>query len=267
MPSHTTKSVAWWGAFQIPLGTCARWEIGPLSLWIERHREYWTVVQDREDDPFLDRSSVVIPAEIPEPTPGRVQRFGTSGEFKELRILPAHADRPVVVTPEQPFTLPPKRSIHLHVSLPLWYQVLDAEEGAPFLDEAVVRPSDTWHGPNTRSGQICYASRTRANVNVVGRLPHRVVAPLEVRNDSASDLQVERIKLPTPHLSVLVDDRGELWTESIVFERSNGQQSGIRIGSDSAQAGRDMERLSAPRLKAEKKLVWQTFGEIFGTGW
>jgi hypothetical protein len=269
MPTNAKKSKPWWGTFQVPLDTCARWEIGPLSLWMERRREYWTVVRDRDADPFLNRSNVIMPVEPPrEPAPGKTQRFGASGESGSLKIRPMHADRPVVITPEQPFTLPPKRTVHLYVSLPLWYQVIDGEEGGPLIDEAVVRPSDTWHGPNTLVGQICYASRTRANVELVGRLPHRVVAPLEVRNGSETDLRVERIKLPTPHLSILADERGELWAEAVVFEKAEGQaQAGIRIEPDPRPQGQQLEVLSAPRLRAEKKFVWHAFGEIFGTGW
>jgi hypothetical protein len=268
MPSNPKNSEPWWGTFQIPMGTGARWEIGPLSLWIERRREYWTVMRDREDDPFLHRSSVAIPAESWEPVPGKTERYGAARESGSLKIRPMHADRPVVITPEEPLTLPPKRTIHLYVSLPLWYQVIDGEEGVPFIDEAVVRPSDTWHGPNTRVGQLCYASRTRANVDPVGRLPHRVVAPLEVRNGSETDLRVERIRLPTPYLSIFADERRELWTEAVVFEKAEGQaQADIRIEPDPRPQGQKLELLSAPRLKAEKKFVWHAFGEIFGTGW
>lgn len=268
MPSRPTKSVPWWGTVEVPLDSCACWQIGPLTLWIARHAEYWTTVRNRAEDPFQARAAVTIPSRCPEERVDEVARFGAAGESGQLTVKPVHADRPVVITPESPFTLPPKRRIHLYVSLPLWYQVQDGSPGAVILDEAIVQPSDTWHGPNTRIGQLCYASRTRAGVVLMDRLPHRVIAPLEVRNDSGTELKVERVKVPTPHLSVFADEHGELWTESIVFQKEDSEaQADIRIEPDSRPAGRTMELLSGPRMRAEKKFAWHAFGEIFGTGW
>lgn len=262
-----TTANRWWGSFEIPIERCGRWGIGALTLWIERHPEYWTVCRDRAEDADLQRAEVAIPCEEDGDDRGVVSRFGARADSVSLRIQPAHADRPVVITPEQPFTLPPKRSVHLYVSLPLWFQVIDEEGSPPLLDEPIVRPTDTWHGPNTRTGELCYASRTRARVRPSAVLLPEAIAPLEVRNRSEVHLQIERVKLPTPHLSVLVSSRGQLWTESIVFEQVAGQaEAEVRIETNRDAQSLALETVSGPRARTEKKLVWQAFGGLFGSG-
>ncbi|MEZ4649901.1 MAG: hypothetical protein R3E97_14150 [Candidatus Eisenbacteria bacterium] len=276
----------WWGGFEIPTGSCARWEIGPFLMWIQRNEEDWTVTRERHSDPFRDHCEVEIPADPPptregshtepqtglhagtlgEPEPP--QRYAALEGSRTVYIAPAHADRPVVITPEQSFSLPPRRTVHLFVSLPLWLQFRDEPGGVPLIDDPLFRPSDTWHGPNTRVGQVCYASRTRAAFAPIGRLPHRIVTPFEVRNRSEKDLKVERIKLPTPHLSVLVDDDGGLWTEAVIFEQPAGTDPpDVRIEPEVMNGPKNLELLSGPRTRMEKKFVWHAFGDFFANGW
>ena len=285
---------SWWGSFQIPEGSCGRWEIGPFFMWIQRNAEDWTVMRQRHKDPFRDHWDVEIPTAPPCPASGKdeapaspadwagkvphdevgasppdpPQRYAALEGSGTVHITPAHADRPVVITPEQSFFLPPKRTVHLFVSLPLWLQFRDEPDGVPMIDDALFRPSDTWHGPNTQVGQVCYASRTRAAFAPIGRLPHRIVTPFEVRNRSEKDVKVERIKLPTPHLSVLVDEQGGLWTEAVIFEQPPGvDPPDVRIEPGTTNGSQKLEVLSGPRTRMEKKFVWHAFGDLFGNGW
>ena len=96
------------------------------------------------------------------------------------------------------------------------------------------RPSDTWFGPSTLEGELCYESKTavRFNLDNVPRRPHRAISVVRIRNRTDTQLSLERLKIPLPNLSLFGTEDGQLWTESITLERDeDGENATVKLGA------------------------------------
>ena len=117
----------------------------------------------------------------------------------EIALTPALADRPVVARPEKPFCLPAGAEAVVYVSSPLWV-VLSTAQDLKLAEIPIVRPSDTWLGPSTREGELCYASRTflRLSLDNLPRRPHRATSMVRILNHADTALPLRALKLPAP---------------------------------------------------------------------
>jgi len=100
------------------------------------------------------------------------------------------------------------------------------------MDMPVYRPSDTWFGENTRVGEMCYFSRTRAHTNATETInaPHKVVTPITVINRSTESVKIERIRVPVINLGLYTNSNGEFVTNSLsMVLRENSKETTIGI--------------------------------------
>ena len=138
-----------------------------------------------------------------------------------VHIAPSLADRPVVARPETRFLLQPDERVVLYVTTPLWAAIAIGAPDRELLVLPTHRPTDTWFGPSTRVGELCYASRTQVRLRRedVTRRPTWALTAVALHNAASSPLLVERLKLPVPSLSLFSDSAGVLWTESVAVRR------------------------------------------------
>lgn len=260
-------SPQWWGDQTCPLEQGLRVEVGPLRLWAIRYASEWRFSSVRSSD-ALATSASRRPFRGNEemPAAAEVLRFGFEPSPDTLRVLPALADRDVVVKPETPFFILSGETVRLFVSTPLWVQIYFGEARALAHEMAIFRPSDTWFGPNTREGKLCYLSRSllRLSVDELQIRPHRAVTELVIKNRAADALLIDRLMIPVAHLALFSDERGQLWTEKMSLVREqDGDFAAVRIGEGaSAQAGR-ATRVAAARKSADTNLVVRVFQALF----
>jgi hypothetical protein len=300
----------WWGTFVLDEGTVGRWRVGPLTLWIRRTDREWVVYTTSTGEALAADSGAAVPSpdappssasapvqegapaqeEVPaqEEAPGHEEtpqaeanvtatRYSFRAARSELHVRPALPDRPVVVRPEEPVVVSAGETMTMYVSMPLWVAVEYVSESAAgggdptlLFEHPSHRPSDTWFGPSTREGSLCYALRTsgRTRLDDVPRRFHRAVTPLQVENRAQAPLPVERIQVPAPHLALYASDDGLLWTPAIdlVHEREEeGADVEVRPGAP-AEAGA-AEEVRAPRQTDRTGLAVSTFralGALFG---
>ena len=71
----------------------------------------------------------------------------------------------------------------IYVSSPVWIR-LETATGTLLDELPTIRQSDTWHGPNTREGELCYASRTfcRTNIDALPIRQNRALSPVIIYN-------------------------------------------------------------------------------------
>lgn len=206
-----------------------------------------------------------MPTDRPEPDGDfERMRFAFQRTESTLSIRPALADRGVVVRPDVIFSIPPKEESTVFISTPVWI-TLSPGTAEPVLDVPCNRPSDTWFGPNTRVGELAYASRTRATqaFDEVTRMPHRAVSVVKIRNRAASALRVERIMMPVENLSLFADDAGYLWTETVTLEReADGDFAAMKLGKGAPDESGGAARIVGPREKHEKGISLRAFGSL-----
>jgi hypothetical protein len=282
----------WWGAFDLEPGQTGRWEVGPLTLWIARAAREWTVHALSSGETLVVRSSAAVPTEDRPPsaheaTPGppsvQMTRYAAAATTGRLHVRPALPDRPVVVRPEQTVVVPPQESMRMYVSLPLWVAVetetsrrddgarrpANGPNGRLLHEEPSHRLSDTWFGPSTREGTLCYALRTTARTDAADlpRRLHRATTPIQVENRAADPLTVERIQLPAPHLALYETDDHALWTQAIDFVHATDEGADVNVRPGVPDEAGTAARVRDPREENASGLAMSTFralGALFG---
>ncbi len=242
-------ALPWWGRFTLGVGERGLWHVGPMRLGLTRRRQEWAVDVLRGSEP-RDARSFECPttAELEGPSVARA-RFGFAETPATVWVRPALADRAVVVYPEAPFHVPAGESVTLICSTPLWIRVEVGEARTLLMETPLERPPDTWIGPSTREGELCYATRTAARLDrdSVPRHPDRALTELRIRNGASDTLQLERVSLAVPYLSVYVARDGGMWTESVVLERTSSETFGkLDIGHPPVPS--EAERITTARL-------------------
>jgi hypothetical protein len=251
---------AWWGDFSVPVGTATRWRVGPLSLFVERTEHDWRIGTSKVDQPDLD--TIEGPSETSTEDLEALtdlERIGVGGYDEGIRIEPCQADRPVVARPDRPFLVAAGSAVTIYVGTPLWLRVTSGDDSHATLRELpIVRPSDTWHGPTTDGGELCYASRTfcRTRLEDVRRLPHRAVTEVRIDNRAERVLAFERISIPANRLALFWGEDGRIWTESVDFERKDDTEfADLSIADGPPASMPDANLLAAPRAPHENVVV------------
>jgi hypothetical protein len=274
----------WWGTFSLDEYAGGQWHVGPSTLWVYRSSSDWRVVHRPSTDPvtadpMAQRSDVTVPLDADEMTavleaedPDLVtHRYSVRDTDEPVALRPALADRPVVARPEHPLSVLPDESVTLYLSTPLWVRVeLPASER--LLEEVPShRMSDTWFGPSTREGELCYATRTAGRLRL-DRLPtrlHRALTPLRIRNRAPDALALERVQLPAPHLALYQTPTDALWTEAVTMIRREGETGAdVRIAGGAPPDVEEATRIQEPRESSKQGLITSTFGAfgaLFGS--
>jgi len=275
----------WWGDYTLESGQTAFWQVGPLRFWLARSDREWRFTSERVGDALDETLRCELPATGTEPSgesstgpssePSTAmpdagqdeQRFVCRQPASRLRLTPLLADRPMVVSPQTRLLLPPREEATLYLSTIAWLRVEIGEPPVEFLQLPLYRPSDTWFGPSTMAGELCYALKTRARLqaeNLPVR-PHRALSAVRVRNRAQDSLIVDSIKLPLPHMSLFAGQNGRLWTEQVTLERrETGEFAALELDPRPPAHISEPKKLSGPRKPPARGVLIRAFGGLMG---
>lgn len=258
----------WWGEFELAEGTAGRWTMGPAQLWIEHQPCEWRIGHLLAQTLVEEASAVELdlqPRQMPEQA--MLSRYRFASSTPHLSVMPLLADRPVISRPDVALYIPPAQTIQLYVSTPLWSQV--RAQGVLLQEQPVVRPSDTWSGPLTRSGGLSYAASTMARTGLED-FPFsawRAVTPIRITNLGTDMAAVERLHLPVPFLSLYQAQDGTLWTQAVeLVRRGDDALELVQLGSEAPVEAGSSTLLGGPRRRADRSLLGKAFGTLFGHG-
>lgn len=265
MKKRSKQVEPWWQAARIEPGQRLECQLGPLNLQIGRGNDEWLLESAaiaEEDAPT--QVSFANHKGMPE---AANERFVHADESNQILLQPLLADRPVVIRPRQPVFLLSGQTITLYLSTPVWLQVMAGEPPVLLKETPVLRLSDTWFGPNTREGELCYAGRTHArhDPEELPDRPHRAITPLTIHNKAPSPLPLEKISLPVPMLALYGNADGKLWTQAVTLTREgHSDLASVRIDSKEPDAGKALTRLAGPRQESGRSGVTRAFSLLFG---
>jgi hypothetical protein len=255
----------WWGRFDFALNQSRSWHLAGLDLAATRGSREWRFQTRRQPDQHEDvHHWELLDGGLPEDAPVSRYFFKNTGET--IYMLPRLADRSVVIKPVNPVFIPAGEEATLFISTPVWVACYAEHFETPLLDIPVVRPSDTWFGRNTVSGEVCYATRVlgRTDLSQLPPRPFRVVTPVTVVNSGSAMLPVERINMPTPYLPVYASESGRLWTPSLhVLQEPGASPPRIRIETGISPLAGPVEMLTPPRLSGSEHALIRIFDNFF----
>ena len=133
------------------------------------------------------------------------------------------------------------------------------------LDVPSIRRSDTWFGSNTLEGELCYSTRSsaRLNLDAIEPHPHRAVTPVEIRNEGANILPIERLRVPVQALSVYADAEGRLWTDAVCFARREDENlASISTLEPSDHLPGRRTKIGEPRAPLETGTIVKAFSKL-----
>lgn len=258
---HRPSLEPWWHPLGVADEECWLLRVGPLSLYVQRQVGQWLVGSERVDDTEahyrVAREQLVALPEDMKPA-----RFVFKNAPLELCLSPRLLERPVVVRTNQPVQVPPGENITFYISSPVCVALGLPSLGVTLQEMPSVQLSDTWFGPSTQVGELCYAARTHARNSreEVPLRPHRAVTPITIVNQSKEFLSIEKLSIPVPFLAVYGAEDGTLWTDPVILSHAEGSPLvNFTIGKDKPEGS----LLTAPRIVPPKGGVVRAFTNFF----
>lgn len=183
-----------------------------------------------------------------------------------LELRPGLPDRPIVVSPEQAFFLPPGGEARVFVRVPLFVRLVRVNRDrteTPLESFPSLVLSDTWWGTFTE-GEVAYWIPTRARRAVTAEVfdPHLAICPFLLVNRSDQALPIERFAVRVSHLT-LFGKGPAAWTDEVRVS-----YQGANVGSEVRYTGvlpkeaGDVQRLADPREPPPRGLHARTFGRL-----
>ena len=270
-----------WGPVALTAGDEVEKVLGALRLRLRRRsEEVWMHASHDGERSWSTIRRVSDPAGGParddsaEPGPRTVEAKVGDEEWirwavppeQGIELRPVLPDRPVVVSPEQPFFLPPAGRARIFVRVPLFarVQLSAGRDGGSKLEEVPsLVLSDTWWGTFTE-GELAYWVETRARRTVEGSLhePHLAICPFILVNASEETLPVERFAVRVAYLTLFGRGRA-FWTDEVQVRYEAGPEgSEIRYTGQVPESAGEVELMAPSRQKAPRGFHARTFGKL-----
>ena len=267
MSARATKTAPapWWTPRKLKAGHGLALTLGTLRLGIGHGQDEWRIQQ--ETIPEESVSAKVTLRQRRSLPPEFQERYVIAGDSGHLALTPMLADRNVVIRPRQPVFLLSGQQVTLYLSTPIWLRLEVGEPSSLLRELPVTRLSDTWFGPSTREGEICYAGRTHArhHLDELPRRPHRAITPLHIHNRAATPLPLEKFSLPVPMLSLYGSDDGALWTQRVSLTREDQSDlAAVRIDPRPPEEELHLKLLARPRQDPGRSGLVRAFSLLFG---
>ena len=267
--SNKQSQSSWWGQFALDQGQTCQWDIGPLKLAVQRQPSEWQIAYEQDDlvDPeTTEWNHNPTAPDISELNYKNTERYVTGQPGKTLKVIPILADRSLITRPLTPLYVPAGEKMPVFVSSPLWVRIEVGDPPEKLQEIALLRPSDTWFGPSTMEGELCYAGRTCARLNLenIPMRAHRAITKIIIDNKAGTQLLVERLNLPVPYLSLFESSDGLLWTEAVTMIRSRDTgMAAFQINNKPPKEAPKAKLISEPRETSDQNMVIRAFGALF----
>ena len=256
----------WWGKFKLDENKASCWKIACSSLTLIRRSREWRLIRARVD--CLEDHEVEYTSDIDwskdTDDDAEIIRYGMTATSPEVNIVPMLADRMVVVRPEIPFNILGGQKVTIFVGTPIWVNVETGKNKVKLSEAPVERMSDTWFGPSTVEGLLCYASKTMGVMDIedVKKHRHRAITVLNIENEGKEAMYIERLNVPVKNLALYADSDGYFWSDSVrITLNPEKSASDFKISGKPEIAGK-LEPVSAAREKIQSSLFSRARGYL-----
>ncbi len=257
---------SWWRQWQLADRQTLALQLGPLQLSLYRIGDEWQLGWAHGPEGELDTRRDIRVLDGP-PALELKERYVFAATCDQVRLRPLLMERPVVIRPRQPLFLPSGQQTTLYLSTPLCLRIELGPAGTAVRELPMLQLSDTWFGPSTREGELCYAGRTHArhSLDEVPRRAHRAITPVRIHNQASTVLPLEKLSLPVPALALYGAADGSLWTQSVSLIRgADSDLASLRIDRGAPGYVRRAELVTEARRPAERGTLVRAFSVLFG---
>lgn len=245
----------WWGEISFELDETKTWRIGQRRICVQRKSAEWLVWNEETEDESFEELVLEKAISTDSTIDNLPQRYLVKNTQKCLTVKPLLANRSFIVRPNSTLNILPGEQIELYVSSPLWLAFYDHGGPLPISDLPFWRPSDSWFGPNTMVGELCYSKYTEAKVTLdnIQKRSHRAITTISISNEHDELLAIERISLPTPFLNLYVDATHQFWTDKVnLIHHLDGDRPSFEIKNLTKESAKtDLTLISAAREVAD----------------
>ena len=254
----------WWGEFDIAEQQTIAWLMGQRQLAGRREsNEYylWNIAHEETSDQAIAIKRYYSADDL-----------GNTGLIRHLSkatdncviVAPRLADRSFIAKPSAILKVLPEGEAQIYVSTPLWFS-MKTPGGITLIDTPWQRPSDSWFGPSTREGELCYAKYTDARLNYekIEHHNYRAVTPVNIINRHEEVLSIERISVSVRLLQLYHDENLNLWTQPLTIIRETGEDNAeIQLGSQNPDDLPSLNPVNDARDLSEKKTLMRNLTSL-----
>ena len=238
--------------------------LGPLRLWLARAEKEWGIAYERGEADGV-RDIAQVPGEVVPDNLDWANMLFTAAP-REFCVRAAVPDRPVVVKPAHPVTIPQGESGYFFVPVPVFLEivVLSGRKEVQLATISTQSLSDTWFGSVTE-GDLCYSVPVAAGMEFenLEAHAHHIIFPVEVSNHSDENLVVEKLCLRTAY-ATLFCGMDHLWGSTVKIRHEGGfKGTSIRYSSEIPKFESGLNEVSKPRMREERGLYRLTFSSAF----
>lgn len=266
---------AWWGEMSLAIDEARTVLAGPLTLIFKRFAQEWQIDLD---NPLLQTygplgrvAKQALSVDAGQEARVERYRFVMQSPPSRLMVRPALADRAVVCRPVSPLVLPPQQHIQLFLSTPLWLQVYQPDKagkaGQLLLETSLSPNAETWFGPDTLTGELCYMVQTcaRLSPDAVSAKDHYATTPIRLHNDGDDELVLERLNVPVPHLGLSICEKGRLWTPEVNYRcTQDSNQVEFKIMPGVSALAKGAQEMAPPRTRLRRQTMVRAWKLLFG---
>ncbi|MBW0148819.1 hypothetical protein [Marinobacter arenosus] len=257
----------WAQPYHLASGQTQYHQLGQVRLWVTLLDQEWQVrsqTMEPDTDPVTWTETIGHTLPSSEVT---LQRFIRSGDSGTVTFIPAVAALPTVIRPYQSLTIPADGRCVIYVGTVLWMKICVGEAQTLLTEVPLGIPSLTWVGGNTMEGELCYSSSSYARLvlEAVPKRPWRAVTPVTIVNRREEPLLLERFSLPTPLLSLHLNERGQVWTPGVTVECETDMNSAsLRVEQSLLAAAGTCRRVGPARENIARGRLVRAFDRMFG---
>jgi hypothetical protein len=263
--SEHASPLQWWLPQALELEQCWQVAIGPLTLYLKRNLQEWLFSFERDNESELQcrlesNGAVCLPELL------ATQRFMFRHSPTTFQLKPKLLDRSVVIKTRQRVSIPPGENSVFYISSPVVIDITVQQPELSLLQIPVQRLSDTWFGPPTHQGELCYADKTQARhcLEEVPPRPHRAITAVTIENRSTAILTLDKLSIPLPYLALYGHQDGSLWTDPIVLRHENLQSlSHFQLGKTLPVGLTSQQQLAPAQFKTDPRGLVRAFTDIF----
>lgn len=243
----------WWGSYQVEDGQSRFWRVGNVVICVDRVTNEWHIascpVGNIDGLPDQDQEQENLDSNFHIPFDKLNFKTFTFHTQAEIELTPVLPDLPLASKLERPLYIPGGEDILLYVSSPVWVRVQTGTSKIILVEIPTFVLSDTWFGPNTREGELCYAGYTHCSPHLkdVPSGPDRIISPMLIKNHAREPLKLENISVPLPYLSVYSDADNFLWTEQLYVYREDDISPEVEVAKGPPKALEELKLLTRAR--------------------